>query len=420
MARSQLGYGLHSLINFVNMLKLSAAFKGNDQLARFLDSLVGKVRNLDRDLITLDSERTCTAWNPGRIVEALHNLRLSQIHVLETIDFVVAKVAELVVADQAIKPVNPHSDCLLDKICLENPLNSPAILLQQQIGCLKTMVLSLVQMVSLGNESYLSGLTPELREHLAREYAEFHKQHLAYLKVKAWAFHSSHAGELVASPHWFDVSGGDNEATIDAWVRTVDGSKIRELFPDMPQVFVSGHLDLTAEEFVEHYVPVLDRYVAEGAEFVVGDARGADKMSQDYLALKGAKVTVYHMLEAPRNNSGFPTVGGFKSDGERDAAMTVASNHDLAWVRPGKEKSGTAENIRRRLKQVATSYVNTYARGMALLSILQGRLGSDAVDKAIALVSAGGACQFSIDSLFAALSEVTGRPEAEIRASIEV
>ncbi|HYF62560.1 MAG TPA: hypothetical protein VD886_07075 [Herpetosiphonaceae bacterium] len=117
----------------------------------------------------------------------------------------------------------------------------------------------------------------------------------------------------------------------------------------MRTFFISGHLDLTAAEFTEHYQPLLDAALLEGAAFVVGDARGADALAQAYLAGKTARVTVYHMLAAPRHNLGqFPLCGGFAADGDRDAAMTAASTDDLAWVRPGREKSGTARNLQRR------------------------------------------------------------------------
>lgn len=114
--------------------------------------------------------------------------------------------------------------------------------------------------------------------------------------------------------------------------------------------FVSGHLDLTAEEFADHYVPQLRAAMAAGAAFVVGDAKGTDTMAQALLAGGDrTRVRVYHMFEAPRNNVGeFGTVGGFASDRARDEAMTGASTADLAWVRPGREKSGTAKNLARR------------------------------------------------------------------------
>lgn len=81
-----------------------------------------------------------------------------------------------------------------------------------------------------------------------------------------------------------------------------------------------------------------------------GDARGADAQAQEFLRAQGCRdVTVYHMFERPRNNAGFfKTKGGFGSDIERDLALTQASDLDLAWVRPGRENSGTARNLARR------------------------------------------------------------------------
>jgi len=122
--------------------------------------------------------------------------------------------------------------------------------------------------------------------------------------------------------------------------------------------FISGHLYLTQEEFYEHYVPQIDKAIMDNdnVSFVVADAKGADCMAQDYLWLQyklgeinSRFVTVFHMFTDPRNHYGtFPLKGGFKSDKERDEAMTNASDEDIAWVRPGREKSGTAKNLKRR------------------------------------------------------------------------
>jgi hypothetical protein len=114
-------------------------------------------------------------------------------------------------------------------------------------------------------------------------------------------------------------------------------------------VFVSGHLDVTPAEFAEHYEAKLDRLVPEGHQFVVGDARGADTLAQQFLKSRGASVTVFHMFTEARFNAGFPTSGGYQTDDERDAAMTHASDTDLAWVRPGREGSCTHKNLQRRL-----------------------------------------------------------------------
>jgi hypothetical protein len=112
--------------------------------------------------------------------------------------------------------------------------------------------------------------------------------------------------------------------------------------------FVSGHLDLSEAEFDMHYRPALDEALARGDSFVVGDARGTDSLTQHYLLGKNAAVVVYHMFTSPRNNAGFPTLGGFESDEERDVRMTADSDCDIAWVRLGRSKSGTQKNINRR------------------------------------------------------------------------
>jgi hypothetical protein len=114
--------------------------------------------------------------------------------------------------------------------------------------------------------------------------------------------------------------------------------------------FISGHLDLNEAEFNEHYRPDIDRAIERNEVFIVGDARGTDKLAQEYLKDKTNAVTVYHMLTKPRNNAGFNTIGGFQSDNERDKQMTLSSTKDIAWVRPGRNKSGTQRNLVRRLK----------------------------------------------------------------------
>lgn len=113
--------------------------------------------------------------------------------------------------------------------------------------------------------------------------------------------------------------------------------------------FVSGHGDISDAEFNEHYVPRLEKAVINDGTFVVGDFRGVDVKAQRWLSVAEADVTVYHMFDMPRFNPGYnPTAGGFQTDEERDAAMTAVSDQDIAWVRPGKEKSGTAKNLARR------------------------------------------------------------------------
>jgi hypothetical protein len=118
--------------------------------------------------------------------------------------------------------------------------------------------------------------------------------------------------------------------------------------------FISGHGDLTPEEFDLHYRPAIDRALSENAGFIMGDFRGADSLAQEYIFSKGyaARALVCHMFETPRNNHGLSTLGGFQSDEERDSYMTKCSSYDIVWIRPGRENSGTARNIERRNKMV--------------------------------------------------------------------
>jgi hypothetical protein len=120
----------------------------------------------------------------------------------------------------------------------------------------------------------------------------------------------------------------------------------------MTTYFVSGHLDLTLDEFRDHYAPRIATILANDADdaFVVGDARGCDLMAQLHLRdARALRVQVFHMFGKPRNNvGGFPTIGGFATDTARDTAMTEASDADIAWVRPGRTTSGTAANLARR------------------------------------------------------------------------
>lgn len=124
----------------------------------------------------------------------------------------------------------------------------------------------------------------------------------------------------------------------------------------MKTYFISGHRNITEEEFENNYGHALYKASCEQSCFVVGDYYGVDIMAQNYLVdslkIDPDRITVYHMFEAPRNiNPKIKnTKGGFRSDSERDAAMTEASDEDIAFVRDPKKWSGTGENILRRHK----------------------------------------------------------------------
>lgn len=118
--------------------------------------------------------------------------------------------------------------------------------------------------------------------------------------------------------------------------------------------FISGHREISQEEFDKFYVPVLNEVIDndKDAQFIVGDYQGVDTMAQNWLNQMPDRVTVYHMFENPRvkKNPNFKTKGGFKTDEERDAAMTKDSDLDIAFLKPGKRNSGTAQNLCRRFE----------------------------------------------------------------------
>lgn len=128
--------------------------------------------------------------------------------------------------------------------------------------------------------------------------------------------------------------------------------------------FISGHRDITKEEFEKFYINKIN-YIMDldpFPSFVVGDYEGADIMAQEYLRtlidqgrISEYNIYVYHMFEKPRHYAftEYPNVkcvGGFRGDIERDSAMTKDSDFDIAFVRDGKWNSGTAQNIQRRAK----------------------------------------------------------------------
>ena len=120
--------------------------------------------------------------------------------------------------------------------------------------------------------------------------------------------------------------------------------------------FISGHGDITEEEFERNYKPVIENAISEmpNCKFVIGDYKGVDIMAQNYLMdvleLGPERVTVYHMHDKPRNVNEKITQlkGGFDNDEDRDAAMTAASFEDIAFVRDHTRLSGTSQNILRR------------------------------------------------------------------------
>jgi hypothetical protein len=120
--------------------------------------------------------------------------------------------------------------------------------------------------------------------------------------------------------------------------------------------FISGHRDLTQEEFNEHYAPCIYQTILEDsfAEFCVGDWEGCDSMFITYIEDNFVDVTIHlYFVNKPRlylndNSKNNLVLHKLNNYDECDASMTQDSDFDIAWVRPGREDSYTAMNIKRR------------------------------------------------------------------------
>lgn len=134
---------------------------------------------------------------------------------------------------------------------------------------------------------------------------------------------------------------------------------------------ISGHIDLSPEEFARSYHAQLDAALEKGDAFLMGDAKGADELALAYLLTKdpsaaaAGRITVY--ASRPANvarleQMGIKVIlsemtdegrdrgqgrgrgqqqGGARRGGRRgrehhlrrDATMTANSDYDILWVR---------------------------------------------------------------------------------------
>jgi hypothetical protein len=115
--------------------------------------------------------------------------------------------------------------------------------------------------------------------------------------------------------------------------------------------FISGHIDLSEQDFITHYKPLLDKAIEEKAMFIVGDAAGTDTMAQKYLSEYKERVLIFHMFDKVRNNvGGFKTIGGFKDDESRDKAMTLRSTKNILYIRSeGRSKKLYGKKYKKRI-----------------------------------------------------------------------
>ncbi len=129
------------------------------------------------------------------------------------------------------------------------------------------------------------------------------------------------------------------------------------------KLFVSGSKSITV--LSDEVYAILDKYIAMGTEFLVGDCYGVDAAVQMYLDSKGYRnVTIYCSGETPRNN--FVTGAKVRSCAEAAKGLTgsafhyvkdiqMASDCDQALIIWNGKSKGTGENIRR-VKEMGKPY----------------------------------------------------------------
>lgn len=131
----------------------------------------------------------------------------------------------------------------------------------------------------------------------------------------------------------------------------------------MSRVFIGGSRKLS--KLNEEIQVRLDGVLASSLEVLIGDANGADKAVQTYLAGKGYKnVTLYCSGDECRNNVGNWTtrhvrtasaIKDFEHYSQKDKEMAREADYGL-FLWDG-ESRGTLENIRRMVEQGKTSLV---------------------------------------------------------------
>lgn len=107
--------------------------------------------------------------------------------------------------------------------------------------------------------------------------------------------------------------------------------------------FISGHTDLSGEEFLLHYAKRLKEAVKKNHNFVMAGAHGADLLCLNYLIvvkkISPSRISIYlHEKYSDRfeilQSLGLKVYSGFSTHSGKDAMMTKYSDYDIAWLRP--------------------------------------------------------------------------------------
>lgn len=140
------------------------------------------------------------------------------------------------------------------------------------------------------------------------------------------------------------------------------------------KLFISGHRDLTQDEFNDIYIPPILKYIEwlnedhshifdkKSLTFYIGDCSGCDEMAIQYITdnILPKYDNIYLIIcccsfefegkkEYKFDNKNISIINSFDSHEERDTYMTLNTDADLLYIRPGKWDSGTAQNFVKRV-----------------------------------------------------------------------
>jgi len=129
----------------------------------------------------------------------------------------------------------------------------------------------------------------------------------------------------------------------------------------MRKIFIFGNGNLSFEDFLQHYVPVLEQTCDDpDTEYLLCEFRGVDILALEWLKCKTPRVTLFHMNNRPRylpdqfrtHVNEWTIKGGYQSNLERDLAALHACTHFLGidFNTDKFRKSGTQKNIETCLK----------------------------------------------------------------------
>lgn len=123
-------------------------------------------------------------------------------------------------------------------------------------------------------------------------------------------------------------------------------------------IFITGNGNISFNHFMSEYVPKINACIND--EFIIGDFRGTDVLTMEYLKDKTEKVTILHQFDSPRylpdsfktKVSKWKKVGMFENDSKRDEYAINECDYIIGsdFNSDEKRESGTLKNIKKAIQ----------------------------------------------------------------------